>query len=134
MLKDFGDSPPEKQEVALDKTRSTLVSGDWYALANKNDSEKPALVRFHADGKISGFGGCNSFFGHYTANGGALEIGPLGSTRKACAETVMKAEAAFLEAVGAASAYRIERDALVLNTPTEFQVNLYFRQYETDSN
>jgi len=134
MLRDFGDSPPEKQEVALEKTGSTLVSAEWYALANNKDREQPAFVRFHADGKISGFGGCNSFFGSYTAIGGTLEIGPLGSTRKACAEPVMKAEAAFLQVIDAATAYRIDRDELALITPAGIHVELHLREHKFNSN
>ena len=129
MLKDFGDSAPEKQELALEKTGSTLYSGEWYSLANSKDNEQPAFVHFHADGKISGFGGCNSLFGSYTANGGALEIGPLGSTRKACAEPVMKAETVFLQVVGTATIYRIDRDELALITPAGIHLKLRLREH-----
>ena len=34
-------------------------------------------------------GGCNRFFGHYTYDGSAIKIGPLASTRMACAPEVM---------------------------------------------
>ena len=35
---------------------------------------------------MTGFAGCNSYFGTYTLDGTALRFGPIGMTRMACAE------------------------------------------------
>jgi heat shock protein HslJ len=40
-------------------------------------------IRFEAD-KVSGFDGCNNFFGNYTTEGNNLTFGLLASTRMAC--------------------------------------------------
>ena len=40
-------------------------------------------IRFEAD-KVTGFDGCNNFFGNYTMEGNKLSFGPLASTRMAC--------------------------------------------------
>ena len=40
-------------------------------------------LRFEPD-KVSGFDGCNNFFGNYTSEGNKLSFGPLASTRMAC--------------------------------------------------
>jgi hypothetical protein len=39
--------------------------------------------------EIQPTGGCNRFLGHYTYDGSSIKIGPLGSTRMACASEVM---------------------------------------------
>jgi heat shock protein HslJ len=40
-------------------------------------------LRFEPD-KVTGFDGCNNFFGNYTRKGNKLTFGPLASTRMAC--------------------------------------------------
>jgi heat shock protein HslJ len=49
--------------------------------------------------KVAGFAGCNSYTGPYTTNGSVAAIGPLATTRMACAEDVMAQETAFLAAM-----------------------------------
>ena len=85
----------------------SLVSGSWYATDGSG-----ANVRFAADGKLSGSGGCNRFFGTYVATDKTIETGPLGTTRMACAPDVMNAETRFLAALESAREYRIEGNTL----------------------
>ncbi len=49
--------------------------------------------------KTAGSSGCNTFQGPYTTNGKVVAIGPLATTRLACAEDVMAQESAFLTAL-----------------------------------
>lgn len=62
-------------------------------------ADNDLFIRFEANDKIAGHGGCNSFFGKYQIDAVNLTIGPLGSTRKACPPVIMKREAAFLGAL-----------------------------------
>ena len=65
------------------------------------------FVRFEADQKIAGHGGCNRFFGRYRpGSDGAIRIGPLAATKKHCGDAVMRAETAFLGALEAARRYQ----------------------------
>jgi heat shock protein HslJ len=66
--------------------------------------------------RMTGFGGCNRFFGDYSvSDDGALSIPEaLGSTRMACPEPIMGVETAFLQALGSASRYSLEGDALIV--------------------
>lgn len=48
--------------------------------------------------KISGFSGCNRFFGSYTLNKNSLNLSSLGSTRMLCSEDKNKIENALLKA------------------------------------
>ena len=49
--------------------------------------------------KVGGSSGCNTYTGPYTTNGTVAAIGPLASTRMACADDVMAQETAFLAAL-----------------------------------
>ena len=45
----------------------------------------PLTVTFSADGRMSGASGCNSFTGRYEVDDQEMSVGPLASTRRACA-------------------------------------------------
>jgi heat shock protein HslJ len=66
---------------------------------------------FTADGKISGFGGCNRYFGGWGYLEGETDVVRIwrtGSTRMACPEPIMTQEHRFLEELSRASRYQIE--------------------------
>ena len=65
--------------------------------------------------KVAGSSGCNTFQGPYTTNGEVAAIGPLATTRIACADDVMAQETAFLAALQGVG--RVERrgDQLMLS-------------------
>jgi len=61
-----------------------------------------ATLTFPETGKVGGNGSCNRFFGPTEMSGDHIKIGPLGSTRMACPEAVMKQETKYLAALQAA--------------------------------
>ena len=67
--------------------------------------ERPLIDRSHltvtfgADGRAYGSGGCNHWFAGYELKGSTLSINPPGSTRKACAPSLMEQEQRFLQAL-----------------------------------
>jgi len=58
---------------------------------------------FGTDGTVSGFSGCNTFNGPYTLSGDAIKIGPLATTRKACAADAMTIESQYLAALASST-------------------------------
>ena len=66
------------------------------------------------DGRISGSANCNTFFADVTQSGDALDFGPIGSTRMACAEPIMQQENAFLAAMSSVSHYVVAEGQLTL--------------------
>jgi putative lipoprotein len=72
------------------------------------------FVRFEADGKLKGHGGCNGFFGSYKITGDDLEIGPIGATQMVCPEPIMDRELAFTKTLQAAKSFMRERIKLEL--------------------
>jgi heat shock protein HslJ len=71
-------------------------------------ADAQATLAFAADGKISGKGSCNRFFGTATLADGRISIGPLGATRMACAPAVDEQEIRYLQALGAAERFTLE--------------------------
>jgi heat shock protein HslJ len=71
---------------------------------------------FGDDGRVTGSGGCNRYFGPYERVGEALRIGPLAGTRMACPEPpgAAEQEAAFLAAMERATTWSIREDRLQL--------------------
>jgi heat shock protein HslJ len=65
-------------------------------------------------GQILGGAGCNSYFASYELEGGALTLGPVGSTMTACEEERMDREGEFLAALAEVAGYTIELDELTL--------------------
>jgi heat shock protein HslJ len=104
---DYGDAPG-------------LAGSEWQPveLGGKPVPPQPEapeqFVRFGAEGKLAGNAGCNRFFGSYGTVGNTLDIGPMGATRMACPEPVMKWEGRFMKALQAARRYRRDRTELIL--------------------
>ena len=94
-----------------------LAGSEWRPVrigATDVSSDAKAFVQFKSAGELAGDGGCNRFFGRYKIAGDAIEIGPLGATRMACAEPAMALEARFLAALEAARTWHRDRTSLIL--------------------
>jgi heat shock protein HslJ len=79
--------------------------------------------------RISGSTGCNRFLGTYApGEGGALKLEPSGMTVAACPDDATAQEAAFLAALRATRAYRIEGAKLEL-----FDRDRVLARFESDS-
>jgi heat shock protein HslJ len=70
-------------------------------------------VELQPDGKITGNGGCNRFFGGYTISNTHIKIGPLASTRKGC-PGLLRLETAFFATLQAASSFEQTDTTLIL--------------------
>ena len=72
-------------------------------------------VRFEKDDKIVGWGGCNRYFAGFRSDGGSIDIGPIGSTRRICPPVVMDQEERFLKALEKARSVAKENTFLLIN-------------------
>lgn len=66
-----------------------------------------------ADGRVSGQGPCNRYFGTAEVHDGTIQIGEVGSTFMACEPDVMDQEKAFLEALQKAAGFRFRDGKLI---------------------
>lgn len=68
--------------------------------------------------RVRGRGGCNSFSGAFVETGPVVKIGPLMSTRKMCAPSLMDLEAKLLSALEASTSVSYDATgAATLRTP-----------------
>ena len=108
-----------RQMVQLAATGSGAeVTGIKWRPVTVGDESVPEdtamYVRFEVDGSIEGHGGCNGFFGSLEQTDSGVGVGPLGTTRVACAEPIMSREMSFLDAVQKTSKFDTGRDDLRL--------------------
>jgi heat shock protein HslJ len=109
------DRAPPVQSVELVGTRWTLASIVSGSTASSVPSNVEATLVLEADGTASGSAGCNTFHGSYQTSGNQLTFGPLGSTRKACADDVMTVEQTYLAALQNAATYTIAGNSLTID-------------------
>ncbi|WP_378943407.1 YbaY family lipoprotein [Mesorhizobium sp. ANAO-SY3R2] len=76
--------------------------------------EPVSTLRIATDGKVTGRGACNNFFGSATATAGTIKFGQMGSTQMACEPSVMDQERKFHDALENAATYRIDNGKLIL--------------------
>lgn len=99
---------------------ATLQSAEWRIETISGqpvvDGSK-AVIRFGADGRISGNSSCNNLMGGFTVDGQALSIGQPAGTMMFCEPpAVMKQEAALLALLPQVQRYAIDGDVLTLTT------------------
>jgi heat shock protein HslJ len=75
----------------------------------------PATLRFDAEGRATGSGGCNRYTGSYALTGEGLSLGPLASTQMACPDAAMDLEQRVFDALSRTDRFGIDdTGALVL--------------------
>jgi heat shock protein HslJ len=123
-------------------TGPALIGTRWVATAVNNGrgavvslvAATEITARFGDDGRVTGSGGCNRFFGPYEVDGGRLAIGPVASTRMACPEPegVGEQEAAFFAALERVATWSIREDRLQLRDE-DGALQVDFRPAEDDA-
>ena len=73
-----------------------------------------STVAFGTDGRVTGRGGVNRFFGSYTASADSIEFGVIGSTMMAGPPEAMEQEGRFLGELAETRPYVIDGDVLTI--------------------
>jgi heat shock protein HslJ len=97
---------------------SAALAGTSWQLAELGGQPagKQSLTFDASKGMVSGSGGCNNFNGAYQWSGKSLKMGPLASTRRACAEeSASRQETAYLQALDATRTWKVEGNTLILS-------------------
>jgi heat shock protein HslJ len=108
-----------------------VLQGTTWRLTSIDNHPAMAGVRVTAvfssdDDRVAGSAGCNQYFGRAAVKGERIEVGGLGSTKMFCTtDGVMPQEAAYLSALGQATAYRVTGRQLQLGA-TSGAVSLAF--------
>ncbi len=99
------------------KAAATLAGSEWRPIEVEGAAIEGApevFLQFRGEGKVTGHGGCNRFFGSFTLDGDRIEFGPFGATRKACPQPVMDREREFLDTLEKTTTFVRDRIRLSL--------------------
>jgi len=97
--------------------RAASLEGEWTLLTLNSAPllAGSAINATFAEGKITGYSGCNSYGGSYTVKGDSLELGEIAMTLMACPEEgIMEQEQAYMEALSKVTKFRLDNDRLEL--------------------
>ena len=75
---------------------------------------QPSFRLDHAQKRVTGYAGCNNFFGSYELAGVSLRFGPLAATRRACPEPQSSVETKYLGALARVRGWKLDRGDLLL--------------------
>lgn len=104
----------EAVQVSLQNTRWILQAIDEVDVIYPEHAKPADLLMEEGTNKLSGFAGCNRFFGSYESDSsGMIKFSPLGSTRMYCMET-MEIETGYLKAFERVNAYEVVGKTLYL--------------------
>lgn len=100
----------------LEGTSWRLVQIDGQSVAGGLHPQTEPRIQFDAEARrMTGSGGCNMVSGNYRRNGGVLRIGPVLSTRRACADPGLNAlETRFVAVLEATTGYSLKGTQLTL--------------------
>jgi heat shock protein HslJ len=89
---------------------ATLAGTSW-TVATINGgrviANAPPTMEFSTDRRVSGTTGCNQYSGLFSIEGNRITVGAMASTQMLCASASTEQEAAFLNGLGGAVAWRI---------------------------
>ncbi|WP_083678162.1 META domain-containing protein [Lacinutrix venerupis] len=92
------------------KTQQTL-NGTFNVI---NTNSKNLTITFdETTNRVSGFSGCNNFFGNYTLNKNSLVFSGLGLTRKMCEEQNNLAEQQMITALNETTSFEIKDNKII---------------------
>jgi heat shock protein HslJ len=116
----FGERLEPEQVLIFSSSEKPLTGTNW-VLTSYGDpnSPQPAPAEsvitavFSPEGFVSGFSGCNQYNASYTLQENQITLGPLATTRMACA-TGMETEQAYLQALATATQFEISGQTLTM--------------------
>ena len=97
----------------------TLIGTSWLAEDIGGTGVVDRLqttLSFTGDGRVSGSGGCNRYFGPVTVSGEAIRFGAMAATRMACPPAVMNQEQRFFAALGRAESWKATAEGKLILT------------------
>ena len=99
------------------KANQKRPTGEFNIITLGENSELPDNLTINFDteiNKVSGYSGCNNYFGSFTLEEGSLTFGQMGSTRKMCFGDATKIEAEMLKMLSEINTFSFENNMLLL--------------------
>jgi len=85
-------------------------------LGDKTITPKTLKISFSEQNEVTGFGGCNSFFGSYTFEKGKISISNVASSKKFCGAEISNTERLFLSALNKSETIEFIDNTLVFSS------------------
>ncbi|WP_299366927.1 META domain-containing protein [Winogradskyella sp.] len=95
------------------------ISGDYLVTQIENKATKDLALKITFDAnsnKVTGFAGCNSFFGTYTLDNNKINFSDMASSKKYCGKEIGDVEQNFLTLLRKANKIELRDNKLVLYT------------------
>jgi heat shock protein HslJ len=111
-----GPKPPSGAD-AQPATAQSLAGTRWMGVVDASiDKRFAPWLEFMAGGRVSGYTGCNLMQGAWKDEGGEVRIGPLATTKRACAGPEQEIERRVVAALNDKSRVTREAERLVFTT------------------
>lgn len=116
-----------KKELADAAAEAVRIEGtQWYLsevagspVSPAANEKQPHILFDAAKLQVTGFAGCNNFFGSYELDGAALKFGPIGSTRMACPDLETSLETEVFKALENTRSWEVkDKELLFLDAGT----------------
>jgi heat shock protein HslJ len=107
-------APPGPQAVAV----PSLAGTRWMGVIDPSIDPRFAPWIEFAEGRVSGYTGCNLMQGAWTNDRGGIRVGPLATTKRACAGPEQAIERRVVAALNEQSRVTREPGKLVFTTST----------------
>lgn len=96
----------------------SLAGTRWMGVIDASiDKRFAPWLEFVAEGRVSGYTGCNLLNGAWKVDGSEVRVGPLVTTKRACAGPEQAIERRVLAALNEQARVTREADRLVFTTP-----------------
>jgi heat shock protein HslJ len=113
---------PASARTESSGAENKLANTQWRLTSfGASDTESPVIegttitLKFGADGRIGGSGGCNSYGGDYRAQGDTLSFSKIISTKRACLEqSANQQEQRYFSALESASKFKLADNRLMI--------------------
>ncbi|MGA6826371.1 META domain-containing protein [Nitrospira sp. NS4] len=105
-------APSGANRLAGIKWRVVELSG--HPVATPLHGERPFILFDQAKQQVTGYAGCNRFFGGYELDGAALTFGPIGATKMACPDLEAGLETEFFKVLDATRGWKVVEGVLRL--------------------
>lgn len=102
-----------KNQAALTNTYWKLIELGDQAIVTTGD-QREMKITLREENKVTGFAGCNSFFGSYTFDESSIKFSEIAASRMFCSET-MELEDLFLKSLAETTVYNITGRVLTLS-------------------
>ena len=123
---DSGAFPVQEPGEGQPASAESLAAETW-VLTSYGSPDQPQAVMEDAvislnyepiQGRLGGSSGCNSYFGEVTIDEDqqAFSVGPLGMTRKACAQPIMEQETTYISMLERVTRFATQEGSLSLYT------------------